>query len=354
MPIRAFDPQTASDVEWHALNVFDNKNQVELWPDDPPVSMTRTRRRALRREFLAQEYWVAWKNDETEIVALADARYWLAEHNQHLVMFSIDVLPEYRCQGLGRQFLARIVDAARRAGRTDLVDWAVTGAVGAMGFAHAVGAREGIASSTNQLDVRDLDRDLMSQWVARAPERASGFEIGYWDDSYPDEVFAEMVHVLDAMNDAPRDETFEDERWNEAQLRAYDASIRADGTTRWTIYAREKATGSIAGYSEVFWNPERPTILSQGDTGVLPAYRNLGLGRWLKAAMILRILAERPQVRFVRTGNADSNAPMLGINYTMGFKPYCSWTTWQVSVEQAEQYLAARGVGAATPAAVGA
>ncbi|MCW5879970.1 MAG: GNAT family N-acetyltransferase [Anaerolineae bacterium] len=345
MHIESFDPQTASDAEWRALNAFDNRDQIELWPDDPPVSMTRTHRRALRPQFLVQEYWAAWNEGDTEIIGLADARYWLAEHNQHLVMFSLAVLPAFRCQGIGRQFLARIVESARRAGRTDLLDWAATGAAGATGFARAVGAKEGILSSTNQLDLRALDQGLMRAWLARAPERASGFELGYWDDGYPEEAYAEMVHVLDAMNDAPRDEIVEDEKWNEAQLRAYDTLIKSEGTVRWTAHVREKSSGRIAGYSEVFWNADRPTILYQGDTGVLPAYRNLGLGRWLKAAMILRILAERPDVRFVRTGNADSNAPMLGINYTMGFQPYRSWTGWQLTVDQAEQYLAARSVG---------
>lgn len=344
MHITPFDPQAASEAQWSALNVFDNLNQVELWPDDPPVSTTRTHRRALRPDFLVREYWAAWSDDGTEIVGLADARYWVAEHNQHLAMFSLDVLPAYRRVGIGRQFLARIVDFARRAGRTDLLDWAATGAAGATGFARATAAKEGIRSSTNQLDLRDLDQALMRAWVARAPERASGFELHYWDNGYPEAAYAAMVHVLDAMNDAPRDETFEDEKWNEAQLRAYDALIRAEGTLRWTAYAREKATGQIAGYSEVFWNADRPTILYQGDTGVLPAYRNLGLGRWLKAAMILRVLAERPDVRFVRTGNADANAPMLGINYTMGFKSYRSWTGWQLPVDQAEQYLLSRGM----------
>ena len=80
----------------------------------------------------------------------------------------------------------------------------------------------------------------------------------------------------------------------------------------------------------------------QEDTGVSPEFRGRGLGRWLKAAMLDRIVRERPGVKFVRTGNADSNAAMLGINRALGFTPYVSRCVWQLETEKALAYLAER------------
>jgi mycothiol synthase len=122
-------------------------------------------------------------------------------------------------------------------------------------------------------------------------------------------------------------------------VREIERANRAGGRERWTLYARERATGAFAGFTEVFWHPNRPAILSQGVTGVFPAYRNSGLGRWLKAAMLDKVLRELPAARFVRTSNADSNAAMLKINHALGFKPYLAETVWQVPTEAVLRYL---------------
>lgn len=110
------------------------------------------------------------------------------------------------------------------------------------------------------------------------------------------------------------------------------------------------ATGEIAGFTELELTGEAPPRADQGDTAVVPAHRGSGLGMWLKAAMLVRLRADRPDVARIVAGNASSNVHMLRINERLGFRPLARLVEWQGDVPALVDRLGRNPVGRPGPA----
>ena len=260
--------------------------------------------------------------------------------NKHLMGIKVAVLPEYRRWGLATGLLHKVLEVAGAENRTLMVGATNARVPAGATFAERLNARTGIEAHINQLVLAELEPDLLRRWQEDAKTTASEFELGLWTIPYPEEEIGAIAAMYEVMNTEPRgDLEIEDHTVAPKDLRQDEAYFAARGVERWTLYARHQPSGELAGYTEVFWDAEEPENVRQGDTGVLPKYRGHGLGKWLKAAMLEKVFHERPQVKRVRTGNADSNAPMLAINRALGFKPYLSETVWQLGREALETYL---------------
>jgi mycothiol synthase len=339
--ITGLDYRNATDDEAKALNKCSNQIRAERLPDDSPIPWEETAQ-GLRNfpKSIDLSLWTAWDECAANIVAYGHIQL-SHEDNLHLAHFMINVLPGSRRQGLGRELLARIFQVAREQNRRLLMSSTMARVPAGAAFMKRIGAKKGLESHTNQLLISDVDQSLLRQWQERAKERGAGFEIGLWEGRYPEETIDPVVSLYDLVNQQPTgDLAIEDHAFSADRIRQTEHMLFARGYERWTLFVRERETGRFAGYTEVLWNPNRPEIVNQEMTGVFPEYRNKGLGRWLKAEMLDRILTRRPQVKFVRTENADMNAPMMKINNELGFKPYIAESIWQVETDSVAEYLA--------------
>ena len=257
-----------------------------------------------------------------------------------MIRFGIQVRADLRRKGLGSRLLQEITKTARESKRALLMTNTFSFIQAGESFMRRLGAQRGVLYQIIQLALAEVDRTQIKIWQTRAAERASGFDLVCWDNRLPEDQLQAFCDLMAVMATAPRDNLLVENRVTTPnKLREYEC-VRADlGIDSWMMAARERASGKLAGYTQLLYNPLEPHLLRQVDTGVWPQYRRLGLGRWLKAAMLERVLIERPEVQFIRTGNASSNAPMLKINHELGFRPYCEQGVWQLSLERAEAYL---------------
>lgn len=343
MLIEPLDVTRASDAEMAAYHDLATANDVEAVPDDERqpeadwVAWTRIGP-AARRTFS----WVVWDDDRTRLLASSFLLFWEEEANRNLASFWVNVRPEFRRQGLGRRLLAPLADVARDHGRTLLDAAARPGIPAGAAFLESLGGEHRFTARVNALDIDRVDLDLLHRWVDMAKERASDYRLDGWDGATPDERIDAYTGALGIMNTAPR-EGFdaEDDVFTADLVRDSEAAAIARGLDPWILAAVHEPTGEIAGITDVAFTRHWPTRAFQGNTGVDPTHRNKGLGRWLKAAMLLRLIDERPMVRRITTQNAGSNEPMLNINYQLGFRCIEERLVYQVPLDVLASRVAA-------------
>jgi GNAT superfamily N-acetyltransferase len=344
--MQKFEPATASEAELRAAHVFLVRTSAELWPLGPHETFEEFLN-GLRTRPPSEEYhkWYVTPKDASEPVAGANLFIWYGEANQHIANFWVRVLPEYRRQGIATRLLQPVAETARANDRALLQAWTTSNAPDGSAFMERIGAKMGQEESVSKLELREMNRDLIHEWLDNAEALQSEFELGFWVGKYPQRELETMTKMREVIgNSMPRDETEqEDDVYTVERVREWQESIEQRGIELWTAYVRERSTRRIAGYTELAWKSEHPEDLEQWDTGVLHEYRNRGIGRWLKAALIDRVQHERPQVQQVRTGNSSTNASMLRINHEMGFKPYQTTFAWQISLDKMFTYLASAG-----------
>ena len=335
------DVPSISDDEIGEINAFGNLLRADAYPEDPPYpdELARISWRAIP-EFMVLREFVA-RTPERDIVASAGTRWFRAEDNQHVMRANISVRPDRRGRGLGKAMLRLVADAAEEAGKTLLMGGTNDRVPDGEAFARHIGAQDAFVAHTNRLVLADVDRDLVRKWIDDGPKRAPGYSLIAIDGRYPDDLVEEIVDLGAVMNTAPRgDLDLEDETWTVEQARQGEESFFAGGGERWYLAARHDETGALVGWTEVSWNPKSPQkTVWQWGTGVRPEHRGHAIGKWLKAVMLERVLDERPDAIDIRTGNADSNAAMLGINKALGFYHYIAEIGWQIPVERVRAYL---------------
>lgn len=340
--IEPFAAATASDAEFRERYELTTAVEREFDPDDTVEPFDQWRREVMDTPSWAKPLRWSARNDTGRLVGTAMLGLQYTESNRHLAHFHITVAAGDRRAGVGSRLLAAIVAAAAEDGRTVLGANAEEGTC-SEAFLAALGMEKRLVDRRSRLLVGEVDAAMLDEWIATAATAAAGYSLMVWEDGVPDEYLDAFVSLEHVMNTAPRDDLdMEDwvttpERFRESEQRG-----REQGYRWWTIVARHDATDALVGFTQLAFAPYEADIAWQQGTAVDPVHRNHGIGRWLKAAMIRKLQAERPEVWRIDTWNAGSNATMLGINIALGFRPVKHHGAFQAPTEKLAAAVAER------------
>ena len=335
--VEPVDLSTADDDLLCEVVALTNAIAHERVPEDPPLSLEAFASRVRNRPAMVViRDWLA-RSAEGELVGRGFVVRFDADTNKHLRDASIDVLPAHRRKGIAKLLFREIVGGAGAADDIVISFFTNDRVASAGAFLKRIGAKTTLTMHTNQLDLSQLDRGMVREWAAIEPK---GYRLEWIDGDVPENLTKNVIVAYDTMNTAPRgDSAMEDWNTTPQQIHEWDRSRRGSGRERRLVLAIHDATRETAGYTELVYDPKVPHLIWQQGTAVIPSHRGQGIGKWIKAAMLERALRDWPRARLIRTGNADSNAPMLAINTRLGFKPAWADTIWEVGIVDARRYV---------------
>jgi GNAT superfamily N-acetyltransferase len=231
------------------------------------------------------------------------------------------VHPAFRRRGLGRALLRHAARRAEAGGRSVLDCGTVQGSAGEA-FARRLGAEPGLVDARRILDLRKVQAGRFGKLRAEAAGHAPGYSLVTWTGVTPQDERGRIAVVLNAMNDAPREEGwFEDDIWDANRVRDRgDMQLRFAGTRGYSVAAVHDATGEMAALTQLFVDPADPDWGHQGLTGVTRPHRGHRLGMLTKAAMLDWMSTAEPQLTRVETNNAAANSYMISVNEALGFE----------------------------------
>jgi RimJ/RimL family protein N-acetyltransferase len=239
--------------------------------------------------------------------------------NLHLAHLWAWVPPRFGRRGLGTALATYAEQHIRELGRRTAVSqtW-----IGYRAFAE----RLGYSLAQTQVERRQrlpVDEATLAGLEAEAAGHSQGYTLRTVVGPIPDELVPGFLELYNRMNvEMPTGEIeLEEGRRTPEVQAAQEDELRDQGRTRLTVLAYSPA-GEAVAYSNIVTgasDSDDPGV-DQWATIVRPDHRGHRLGLAVKCALTRAVQENFPAAAYVRTQNAETNAPMVAINEALGFE----------------------------------
>lgn len=343
------DFQKATDEQWTRFHEYRAQRHEEKNPGDPiqtnetiEAFFKQKRPHRLIRQFAVTES----SDPELQIghiyfeITLPSSPSYIG--NEDTAYFTLAVLQSHRGKGNGRQLLLKLHSLMKEHKRTMMVSHSSES--NGRKFFEAIGATETVVRNELRLKRADIDWDVIRNWAKFGAKVCPDITMEFYKE-IPEEILEHYATVYTSVANMGPATTRNPGCviCTPKSVREMEKTIRAAGGQWITALARNRA-GSIVGVTEVKHFPSRPSIIDQHLTGVRKSHRGAGLGKWLKAAMLLHVADEFPNAEQIVTSVAKRSKTIMALNESMGFVVRRENAEVSMSFHTLEAYLEKAGL----------
>ncbi len=323
-----FNPNDVSKQLLDAYLVFDEEITLELISEQGLTSK-ESRKKSLKVQDPTRDIslWLTTINVNDSLVVVGYSRITILNKNSpaykqngHIARCSILVLSDYANKGIGSILLEKIYEKAMECAQvTDLMFHTFNES--GYSFLEKKGAKLVLEQNRSYLNLSKIDLNLINKWNTfgdklMEEEKIDMVEI---EGSIPEEIIEEYASLYtEIMSQQPlgslqlRNVTTPD------VLRSRAEHMKKTDQ-HWHTFLTIEHNGQISGMTEFHYSFNQPDMIFQLLTGVKDEYRKRGIGKWLKAKMLLYMIEKYPEAKFIETSITVNNEAMVSINRRMGF-----------------------------------
>ena len=337
--IIGFDVFTATDDLFEKYFDLNDELFFEVEPDDTPYP------RDLRKKMMTDQNprsdthrWLILSENDEIVIGFAQLNYntKLAnnyEQTKHIASVELGISKSFRRKGLGSKLLRTVLDHLLKLERITTLTSTLSDETGInfCNFLRGIFVHE---ESEFRLHFSKIDWDSIKQWKSTGEilSKSDGITLEMFE-TCPEDIIQDYTEIYtETLNQRPLGQIPATVRVTPETRKEKEKSWITDRGHKWFTMITKESDQQISGLTEMVYIPESPYYIEQLLTGVKTEYRGRGLGKWLKAEMIDFIHKKYPEIEFIATDNAGTNAPMISINERLGFKKHISIKTYQFNL----------------------
>lgn len=192
-----------------------------------------------------------------------------------------------------------------------------------------------------ELEMNAIDRTHLEQWASNI--QSDDIEIITESELPPrlrDDYYDMIIELLG--NVEHKSKLFDDGALSPEKIQLHHKSYQEKGIRYLALLMLKK--GALIGYTEILIKPNEPELAHQSMTGIKKGYRGSGLGKYLKALMIQRLLNEHPEISTVKTAIHIKNLPSQQLNRQLGFQKIGDYKEYLIPRKSMLKYAKERGL----------